>query len=49
MKAKNFVHLADLKANKKLEEMKVVQRGQRLSIQPVTKKEWDEVCKMGGL
>ena len=48
-KAKNFVHLADLKANKKLEEMKVVQRGQRLSIQPVTKKEWDEGCKMGGL
>ena len=29
--------------------MKVVQRGQRLSIQPVTKKEWNEVCKMGGV
>ena len=29
--------------------MKVVQRGQRLSIQPVAKKEWNEVCKMGGV
>ena len=48
-KLKTFVHLADLKANKKLDDMKVVQRGQRLSIQPVTKKEWDIVCKMGGL
>ena len=48
-KFKPFVHLADLKSNKKLNDMKVVQRGQRLSIQPVTKKEFDEVCKMGGV
>ena len=47
-KFKTFVHLADLKANKKLDDMKVVQKGQRLSIQPVTKKEFDIVCKMGG-
>ena len=44
-----FVHLADLKANAKLADMKVVQKGQRLSIQPVTAKEWKEVCRMGGI
>ncbi|MEE2658802.1 MAG: EVE domain-containing protein [Candidatus Latescibacterota bacterium] len=48
-KFKNFVHLADLKANDRLLEMRVVQKGQRLSIQPVTAKEWNEVCKMGGV
>ena len=44
-----FVHLKELKANPKLEQMKVVQRGQRLSVQPVTAQEWKEVCKMGGV
>ena len=34
---------------KGLEEMLVIKRGQRLSIQPVTKKHFDIVCKMGGL
>ena len=48
-KFKRFVHLADLKANDKLADMRVVQRGQRLSIQPVTAQEWKEVCKMGGV
>ncbi len=43
------VSLDDLKANPKLEEMAVVQRGQRLSIQPVTPAEWAEVLAMGGL
>ena len=47
-KLESFVHLADLKGNPKLADMKVVQRGQRLSIQPVTAKEWREVCRMGG-
>ena len=46
---KSFVHLAGLKANEKLADMKVVQKGQRLSIQPVTAKEWKDVCKMGGV
>ena len=48
-KFKKFVHLADLKANDKLADMRVVQRGQRLSIQPVAEQEWKEVCKMGGV
>ena len=45
----DHVHLADLKGNRKLTDMKVVQKGQRLSIQPVTRAEWREVCRMGGL
>lgn len=43
------VELAALKANARLAGMLVVQRGQRLSIQPVTRAEWEEVLRMGGL
>ncbi len=46
---RTFVSLADLKNNGKLADMKVVQKGQRLSIQPVTTAEWQEVCTMGGV
>lgn len=46
---RTFVSLADLKNNGKLADMKVVQKGQRLSIQPVTDAEWQEVCAMGGV
>jgi predicted RNA-binding protein with PUA-like domain len=45
---KRFVSLADLKATPALADMRVVQRGQRLSIQPVTKAEFDTVSKLGG-
>jgi predicted RNA-binding protein with PUA-like domain len=41
------VTLKELKATTALQEMKVVQRGQRLSVQPVDKKHFDIVCKMG--
>ena len=44
-----FVTLDALKGNAKLGEMAVVQRGQRLSVQPVTAAEWKEVLKMGKL
>jgi predicted RNA-binding protein with PUA-like domain len=44
---KNFITLDSIKANLKLKNMKLIQRGQRLSIQPVTKDEWDEILKMG--
>lgn len=40
--------LADIKANPKLSEMALVRLG-RLSVQPVTRAEWEEVCRMGGL
>lgn len=42
------VRLPDIKANPKLAEMVLV-TNTRLSVQPVTSKEWMEVCKMGGL
>ena len=41
-----IVSLDDLKANKNLKDMKVVQKGSRLSVQPVTKKEFLEIIKM---
>lgn len=42
------VSLADVKANPKLADMSLV-TSFRLSVQPVTKAEWDVVCRMGGL
>ena len=48
-KLPEFVSLAALKENPRLSEMLVVQRGQRLSIQPVTAVEWKEVLRMGGI
>lgn len=41
-----IVGLPDLKANLDLEGMLVLQRGQRLSIMPVEKQHFEEVCKM---
>ena len=45
----NYVSLEDLKSNPKLAEMAVVQRGQRLSVQPVSAAHFREVLRMGGL
>ena len=42
------VTLADVKTNKKLARMSLV-TSMRLSVQPVTRAEWNEVCRMGGL
>ena len=44
----SIVPLLDLKENPALDEMLVVQRGQRLSVQPVEKKHFDEVLRMSG-
>ena len=41
------VPLSTLKETRGLEDMKVVQKGSRLSVQPVTKKEYDIVVKLG--
>jgi predicted RNA-binding protein with PUA-like domain len=43
----HIVPLDTLKATKGLEKMVVTQRGSRLSIQPVTKSEFDIVCRLG--
>lgn len=42
------VGLADVKGNAKLAKMSLV-TSMRLSVQPVTKEEWLEICRMGGL
>jgi len=44
---KNPLTLEVIKSNPKLQSMKLIQRGQRLSIQPVTKDEWEKILKMG--
>jgi predicted RNA-binding protein with PUA-like domain len=41
--------LADLRGVKGLEKMVLLQKGSRLSVQPVTKKEWEIVCQVAGV
>ena len=41
------VTLQEIKQNPRLETMLLVRRGMRLSVQPVTKEEWDEVVSLG--
>ena len=41
-----IVSLDQLKENDSLDGMLVIKRGQRLSVQPVEKIHFDEVCKM---
>lgn len=48
-KFKNIVPLAEIKENSKLQNMRLVQRGNRLSVMPVEKKEFDEILMMGGI
>lgn len=43
----NQVSISDMKANKKLQKMRLLQRGNRLSVMPVTKEEFDEITKLG--
>ena len=43
---KKPVTLEEIKANSKLAKMRLVQRGNRLSVMPVTKEEYDEILKM---
>ena len=44
-KLKNRVTLADIKANPKLSEIKLIKLG-RLSVMPLIKQEWEEILKM---
>ena len=44
-----FVALGDLREEKALSEMLVLKRAQRLSVQPVTEKEFKKVCQLGGI
>lgn len=45
-KLKRTISLAELKEQKYLENMKLLQRGNRLSVMPVTKKEWDYILSL---
>ncbi len=40
------ITLAQLKHNPQLSEMKLLQKGNRLSIMPVTEQEWQSICAM---
>lgn len=44
---KKMVSLDDMRSERSLKNMKVLQKGQRLSIMPVTKEEFDTVCAIG--
>ena len=46
-KFKREVSLAEIKANKKLQKMTLIQPGNRLSVMPVQKEEFEEIVKMG--
>jgi len=41
------VTLKEIKENPRLQDMLLVRRGMRLSIQPVTQPEWDEIVTLG--
>ena len=47
LKFTNFVSLNEIKEEIDLSEMKLVQKGNRLSVMPVTKKEFDLIVRMG--
>ena len=44
-----MISLHDMKENPNLEGMPLLQRGQRLSVQPVSPKEFEEVLRMGSV
>ena len=43
---KRAVPLSELRANPALKNMRLVSRGNRLSVMPVTAKEWNTILKM---
>lgn len=45
-KFKNIVSLASIKADPKLKNMLVIQKGSRLSIQPVDQKDFEYICHL---
>ena len=46
---KTFVGLDDLRAEPRLTELLTLRRGNRLSITPVSKHDFELICKMGGM
>jgi predicted RNA-binding protein with PUA-like domain len=48
-KLERYVSIEDLRSARELSEMLVLRRGQRLSVMPVTEREWRVVLTLGGL
>lgn len=48
-KFKNFISLPELRENAKLTDMTVLQKGSRLSVQPVDKKHFELIEKLGDI
>ncbi len=46
-KFSRFVSIDEMRENKKLQTMKLLQRGNRLSVIPLTKQEYDEIIRLG--
>ena len=46
-KFKNYIPLDEIRKVKGLEKMLLIKKGQRLSIQPVTEKEFNILCQLG--
>ncbi len=46
-KFKNFVELGKLKSEKALKDLLVLKKGQRLSVQPVSEKDFQHILKLG--
>lgn len=46
-KLNKLVSLQDIKENPKLQKMRLIQKGNRLSVMPVEKNEFEEIVKMG--
>ena len=44
-----LLELSDIRKLKGVEKMVLVQRGSRLSVQPVTAAEWATICRAGGV
>jgi predicted RNA-binding protein with PUA-like domain len=44
-----FVSLSEMREERALAEMPLLQRGNRLSVMPVTAREWRRVLELGGL
>ena len=45
----NAISLPELRSNGALESMPLLRKGQRLSVQPVSKEHFYLICNMGGL
>jgi predicted RNA-binding protein with PUA-like domain len=46
-KFSNQVSIESMRSNKKLQKMQLLQRGNRLSVIPITKDEFEEIVKIG--